>query len=325
MTLTALKDTLAACAADEAAQVVIGHAAPDTDAVISSIFEAWRRRAAGIAAVPVVQAPALPAEVAWLLGDVAPLVLTAVHPRGKTLLERDTPLVLTDHHSGDYALGRVVAIVDHHLPAEGVTFPGIDADIRSVGAATSLVALRCRAQGLIPDEAVARMLLGAILMDTEGLSPAKTRAEDQAAADWLMGLTATQPEVLFRQLREALLSEKDLTTLFRRDLRRFPGLSFAILKVWTTTPVDKSVLQKLLDAELAHRPVALAKISRYTPEGLLDEEYMVAGKQAATVLAAIAAATGGAVNGDGIHVPPGGGHLSRKRLTPLLLPLLEES
>lgn len=325
MTLSALKDYLHAATADKATQVVVGHTAPDTDAVISSLFEAWRRRlTAGVQAVPVVQAATLPNETAWLLGEAAESLLTTSQPTGKALMDSDTPLVLTDHHSGDYAPGRVIAIVDHHLPMEGTAFPEIDADIRPIGAATSLVALRCQAEGLTPDKDIARILLGAILLDTENLSPAKARLEDRRAAAWLTALTDTQPAALFHALREKLLSETDFVTLYRRDQRFFPHFSFAILKVWAQTPVDTASLHTLLEADAVCHGTALAKITRYTPDGLHNEYYMAAGKEADSILAVIASATAGEPAAEGVAVPANGNHLSRKRLMPLLLPLLSK-
>lgn len=325
MSLEKLTAYLAACATWEPQQVVVGHPAPDTDTVVSSLIEAWRRwLCQGLRATPVVQATALPREIAFLLEPVGAQVLTAAHDRGAALLSETTlPLVLTDHHDS-YAPRPIAAIIDHHLPPDNARFSGIDTDIRPVGAVTSLVALHCREAGLTPDASVARMLLGAILLDTEGLSPAKTKAEDTLAAEWLIALSKEDANALFTQLRAQLLAETDLPTLYRRDMRLFPGLSFAVIKVWADTPLDMAALQHLLRASLSQQPTALAKIARYVPEGLREDTYIAAGAAAEKVLDTIIRVCHGRRTPEGVVVTSDGFPISRKRLVPLLLPLLNE-
>ena len=124
MTYAALQSYLRECAAVPNPVYVTGHPAPDTDAAVSSLFEAWRLTRSGLPAVPVLQGT-LSRETAFLLGDLA---FPDVHPtQGKW--------VLTDHHEADRYAGKVVGIVDHHPVAEGVNLAEIDACIRPVGAA----------------------------------------------------------------------------------------------------------------------------------------------------------------------------------------------
>lgn len=331
MCLPALTAYLQECRTAPAQLAVVGHPAPDTDAVVSALFEAFRRwLTAGERAVPVVQADALPRETAWLLGETGGLLLTAADSRGAALLaDERLPLVLTDHHTAAQPR-RVAAVVDHHPLQPGETPPCADAEICAVGAATTLVALHCHQAGLQPDAALARMLLGAILLDTEGLSPGKTREPDARMAAWLAAASGEQPAALFESLRAQLLAETALPILYRRDQRWFPGLGFAILKLWASAPLDTAALRRLLaeDCAAADCRVCLAKVSRYTASGLYDETYYAAGEPAAvqTVLAAIAAAAGVVAGAapDSVYIPPQGRHLSRKRLTPLLLPLLAQ-
>ncbi len=328
MTVAGLADYLRQCRATlpRDAVFVRGHDAPDTDAVVSSIAEGYRRYLVnGTPAVPIVPAENLPAEIAYLLGDEL-----ATH----LLLEQDIPeeiaapearFILTDHH--DIHGRRVVAIVDHHLPSERISLDGIDADIQPVGAATTLVVERCRQDGLIPDAAMARLLLGAILTDTEGLSPAKTRAEDRAVAQWLTALWGGDPAALFSDLRGRLLAESDLPTLYRRDYRRFgDALGFAVIKVWDTTPVNEDALRALLAADREESGVAatLAKITRYGQDGLKDETYLISAPPALTqtITDAIRRAAGVAATvsaPDRVDLPQSAAHLSRKRLVPILL------
>ena len=58
--------------------LVVGHAAPDADAVVSAVAEAFRRYLTdGTRAVPVVQASVIPREAAYLLGQTASQIPTA--------------------------------------------------------------------------------------------------------------------------------------------------------------------------------------------------------------------------------------------------------
>lgn len=333
MTLTGLTEYLAACKAalPQGAVLVCGHDAPDTDAVVSSIAEGYRRYLTdGTAAVPYVPAKSLPAEIAHLLGNGLTPLLLFEQDISAEIAAPDTCFVLTDHH--DIKSRRVVAIVDHHLPIEPLNLNGIDAVIRAVGSSTTLVAERCLKDGLVPDAEMARILLGGILTDTEGLSPAKTRPEDRTLAEWLGALWGGDPTALFTDLRGQLLGETDLPTLYRRDYRRFgDALGFAVIKVWDTTHINERILRSLLAADRQDSGVTatLAKISRYGQNGLQDETYLISAPPDDTqaITAAIMAAAGRSASlgaPDRVDLPHDAVHLSRKRLTPILLPLLKK-
>ena len=296
MTHRALTTYLADCSrgAEASRLTVVGHPAPDADAVVSSLFEAWRLTCAGIPAMPLVQAAALPREVAWLLGNAAPLVpLGAVDPAAPEL-------VLTDPHDVAAYSGRVVAVVDHHPLSPGIDLTDIDAEIQPLGAATTLVARRIRRDGLVPDAFCARVLLGAILLDTEGLSPYKAKSQDREMAGWLAALCGEDPAALFDALQNELLSETDVLTLFTRDYRRYtdpegaPLLGFAILKVRADAPPDRDAVRDLLRADLAaggYR-VCVAKTVLHRPDGTREEVYLAAGAGADVFLNEVLAVGG---------------------------------
>lgn len=266
--------------AEKASTVIVtGHPSPDGDAVISALFEAWRLTKAGRPASPLVQAKALPCEVAWLLGKAAPLM-----PLGQ-VGESSRTLVLTDHHEVENYAGRVVAVIDHHPLA--APLPVAEVQVRPVGATTTLVAERLRRNGVIPDAFCARLLLGAILLDTEGLSPFKAKEEDRAQAAWLTALCGEDPTSFYALLQEKLLEEQDVLSLFRRDYRRYadacgkPLLGFAILKVWADRPPDTEAVRRLLQEELTTGVrVAVAKIVMYRRDGGREERYLAAGAEA---------------------------------------------
>ncbi len=333
MTLAGLIDYLSACKAamPQGAVLVCGHDAPDTDAVVSSIAEGYRRHLTdGTAAVPYIPADCLPAEIAYLLGDPLTDKLLYATDVAERLAAPDTRFILTDHHDIDGR--RVLAIVDHHLPSDATILDGIDAVIRAVGSSTTLAAQRCLADGLIPDAEMARILLGGILMDTEGLSPAKTRPDDRALAEWLGALWGGDMAALFAALRGQLLAETDLATLYRRDYRRFDdALGFAVIKVWESTPIDEDALRALLsdDREKSRVHATLAKITRYTSEGIKSERYFISAPPALThtLAGAICRATGSRFapdTPDRVELSTEAVYLSRKRLTPILLPFIKK-
>lgn len=308
--------------------LVMGHTAPDTDTVVSSLAEAVRRTWLGERGVaPLVQGDRLPREIAWLLGKTGDRLPLAAQPEfARRLHDPSVSLVLTDHQEEGALTPRVIGVVDHHPQLPGVILPA-DSEVATVGAATSLVALRWQRAGLVPDAAVARWLLGAVLADTEGLSPSKTRSEDTAAARWLTSLAGVDAAELFADLRDQLLAETDLETLFRRDYRSFAGLGFAILKVRADAPVDIPALKVLLETDRhrqGHR-LCLAKLARYDDAGLQEETYYMAAAtpaeyaRAAEVLRTAAAGTAQLSADGGLRIARGGKLLSRKRLVPLLL------
>ncbi len=311
MTMDGLCNYLRDCHRGKAITLVVGHAAPDTDAAVSSVIEAWRRQLMGGAAVPVVRCNTLPTEVRELFCEAAVWLPLGDDP---FLTDPSVPVVLTDHHADPLFDGRVIAVIDHHLPAPGMCFSGIDTAIRPVGATTTMIAHLCREQGLIPDAAIARLLLGAILMDTDGLSPHKTTQEDREAVAWLTPLYGRDPMSLFARLQSLLLGETDVETLYRRDYRQYPdaNISFAILKVWQHALPDKTAVQRLLEADATQngRRLCVAKIALYNEQGLQEEHYLTAGDPQAAdrLLNTVCAESKGAairVSPDEVYLPPG--------------------
>ena len=311
---------------------VLGHAAPDGDAVISSLFEGWRLTLCGTAAAPVVQADFLPREVAWLLGDAAPLVLTAAE-RADVLACGDSRFVLTDHHDAPAYRSRTVGVVDHHPATTDLT--GIDALIRPVGATTTLVAQRMEEQGYSFDSGVARLLLGGILLDTDGLSPRKATAEDVALAERLSVLCGEDSASFYDTLQAHLLSETDVAVLYRRDHRTYfgrdgvPLLGFAILKVWDTALIDLDEIRRLLAEDLRDSGcvACVAKVMPYTADGGRGQQVcLTVGEGADAVLTALTEMEGAdacRAAADTLLLPPACPQRGRKKYAARLVPLLE--
>ena len=324
MTHPQLLDYLQACTAFPHPLWVVGHTAPDTDAAVSSLFEAWRLTLAGTPAVPLLQG-SLSRETAYLLGDVT---FPHITPTGGRW-------VLTDHHDVERYDGEVVGIVDHHPVSDPTKIAEIDACIRPVGAATTMVAERLKQDGIIPDAACAKMLLGAILLDTEGLSPYKAKQDDLEMVAWLTSLCGEDAMTLYAVLKEQLLSESDVTVLYDRDYRAYtapdgtPVMGFAILKVKQGNLPDLSAVRRRLaqDTTAHGYAAAVAKIVLYAEDDSREEIYLAAGVAADAVLTAVQAASGdGAVRTapDEVFLPATCHHWGRKRHAVNLLKILQE-
>ena len=324
MTLERLKAYLRECEGTACPLFVTGHPAPDTDAAVSSLFEAWRLTMGGTPAVPILQGN-LSRETAFLLGEVAFPRVTATS--GKW--------VLTDHHDVTAYDGEVVAIIDHHPVADGEDLAEIDACISPVGAATTIVAERVKQDGIKLDAACARILLGAILLDTEGLSPYKAKAEDLAAAAWLSTLCGEDPRSLYVVLKEQLLSEADPTVLYERDFRQYtapdgtPVMGFAILKVKQGNCPDLAAVRRRLAADVTAcgYAVAVAKIALYAPDDTREEIYLAAGSAADAVLTEVLVRSGPSAQRtapDTVFLPSDCHHWGRKRYALWLMEKLLE-
>ena len=322
MTYEGLKAYLRDCAAFDRPLTVTGHPSPDTDAAVSALFEAWRLTLSGVAAVPLLQG-ALSRETAWLLGEITFPAVPA--PDGRW--------VLTDHHDADRYDGEVVGIIDHHPVAQGVDLSGIDACIRPVGAATTIVAERLKQAAMIPDAACARILLGAILLDTEGLSPHKAKPEDLAVVEWLVSLCREEPAAFYAALTEQLLSETDPAVLYERDYRVYtapdgtPLMGFAILKVKAGHCPDLTVLRRRLAQDGEKYAAAVAKIVLYAPDGGREEIYLAAGPAADTVLTEVTRRSGSSARRtapDRVFLPADCHHWGRKRYANVLVELLQK-
>lgn len=322
MTVSHLQAYLQDCAHFENPLLVAGHPAPDTDAAVSALFEAWRLTLSGIPAVPLLQGT-LSRETAWLLDGIS-FPDRPAHSAG---------WVLTDHHDVAAYDGKVVAIVDHHPVAASENLAEIDACIHPVGAATTLVAQRIREDGVSLDAACARMLLGAVLLDTEGLSPYKAKAEDLAVAAWLSALCGEDVTAFYNELKNQLLSEDDVAVLYDRDFRTYaapdgtPLMGFAILKVRKDCPPDLAAVRRRLAQDAATYAVAVAKIALYAPDDSREEIYLAAGTATDAVLELVLTHSGPAARRtapDAVFLPAECHHWGRKRYAVKLIEILQK-
>lgn len=178
-------------------------------------------------------------------------------------------LTLIDHNelapSQEYLADSVVEIIDHH--EDGKHFQGIEHRvIEPVGSTATLVAeqiLRTAPQFL--DAQLAILLLGAILLDTVDLDPAKGRCheKDIRVGSRLLRVSPISRTDLFEQLlaKRSDLSPFDPQDLLLKDFKVWDvhGIRFGITVIPTMTSVW-----------LKRDPALLSKIKQFSSEMSLN-------------------------------------------------------
>ncbi|MBU4304061.1 MAG: class IV adenylate cyclase [Candidatus Omnitrophica bacterium] len=264
---------------------VMGHKAPDTDTVISSLFEAYRNHLINpdVVYIPVVQAGHIPDEVKLLLNDpeLSDSILLFNENDYKQARESgQANWILVDQNVSEVQKF-VISILDHHTAGQ----PALDSDVAKTieiaGSTTGMVAQRFNGMGLSITGEMARICYGATLMDTENKNPSKMTLKDQLVMDSLRleagiddGAEAGNSTVFYQTLMSALLNTDDAEHLFVRDYKQDWGFGFAVAKMkcvfdrQSGAVKKKDVLERLI--ELARQnnraynfPVTLVKVVDY--------------------------------------------------------------
>ena len=165
---------------------VTGHKDPDADTVGSSIAYASMLRQLGYDAQPVI------------LGEIngeTEYVLNAAGLETPQLLDDASGfnMVLVDHgeyaHSADgLKNANILSIIDHHGAGSVTTGKPIVYDGRPLGATATIIWLRYRDYGLVPDQQSAFAMVGSILSNTVNLSSSSTTFADQEALKTLSAI-----------------------------------------------------------------------------------------------------------------------------------------
>ena len=215
---------------------VMGHKNPDTDTVISCLFEAYRNSVInpGVCYVPVVQAERMPDEIKRLLGKTLSraFMVTAdpVYKQAEGLGQ--TRWALVDHNRSEKQKF-VLSIVDHHILSGVARRQDVPKTWEMVGSCSAQIAQKLFGIGIVPDSAMSRLLHGATLMDTENRGPKKMTYRDILIMDTLKGISRVSDEEGFYQdLMSQLLNTNDARRLFERDYKEDWGIfGFAVAKV----------------------------------------------------------------------------------------------
>ena len=237
--------------------LVMGHRNPDSDTVISSLFEAYRlfldEDSDKYLYLPYIQSHTMPSEIQEILGDeiTRSLLYEGTVPIDDLIKAGRFRVVYTDqNYQSDYQKF-VICITDHHKRSTNLKKTmDIPCYIEETGSVSALIAIKYLGMGYKPDTKLSKMLYSAMLMDTENRVAHKMTPIDIVAMDFFRneahlnkaGITDLE---LYKTLMEKLVSEKDPEILYRRDYKTFNGFGFAVMKTQAgTEPAMEALLQK---------------------------------------------------------------------------------
>lgn len=208
----------------DATTYVIGHPNPDTDAIVSAVFEAARRfmtygqRCA-------VWAEKIPFVVEHLLGDSI-----CAHLRETPKFGPVHDLVLVDCHSvGGDCEYQVKSIIDHHIITR--TFPYYVPVSQEVSWSSTLqVYIKFLGSGLELDRQSARLLLEATMLEAEPQLMTKMSSLDKLAFEHLRKLA--QDHTSYPKLMKMLTGDVKVADPFVEDYKE-TLFGFAVIKTET--------------------------------------------------------------------------------------------
>lgn len=189
---------------------VTGHKSPDSDTVGSAIAYAALLRALGYDAQPVVLG-SVNHETQYILDaaklDTPPLLEDA---SGRTMALVDHSEYLQSANGLQDA--HIISIIDHHGDGTVQTGNQLIYDARPLGATATIIWLRYRDAGLLPDQQTALVMMGAILSDTKNLQSEATTFADREAFRELSGIAGiSDTDAFYSEMYKALLSYEGMT------------------------------------------------------------------------------------------------------------------
>lgn len=216
---------------------VMGHKNPDTDTVISSLFESWRNHILDkekIAYIPIVQNYKIPDEVRRLLGDeISDAILLGKEEIYSKVKQSGLARWISVDQNRDPNVQRYfISIIDHHIPSEISLLQDLPKTMEIIGSCTALVTQKMLGMGIYPDKSLAKILHGATLMDTENRVFHKMTYKDKMIMDYLKKLSEIENEdEFYSYLMSFLLNTDDPNVLFNRDYKEDWGFGFAVAKI----------------------------------------------------------------------------------------------
>lgn len=256
---------------------VMGHKNPDTDTAISSVMEAYRNSLIDqeTAYIPVIQGKRIPDEIQKLLGEkIAEDIFLSNEPNYEQALNSgQARWILVDQNVSDvqrFAIGTI----DHHLLSEKAKKQKNPMTWEMAGSTTALVMQKFEGMGIDIDKALAEILYGATLMDTENRSSSKMTYKDKLVMDNLKKISEiSDDEEFYQNLMDKLLNTDDAEMLFERDYKEDWGFGFAVAKAKGIFDQEGNVQKEnlLLDLmQLAEKnnkgknfPVTIVKVVDY--------------------------------------------------------------
>ena len=256
---------------------VMGHKNPDTDTVVSSLFEAWRNHLINgdeVTYVPVVQGSRMPDEIAHLLQDLSEdVMLTNDELYQQSKNSGIARWISVDQNREPEVQKYFISIIDHHVVSEVAKNRDITKTLEMIGSSSALVARKMFGMGLDLSKEDAKILYGAALMDTENRVKHKMTQQDILIMDYLKKRSAVaNDDEFYQDLMSRLLNTDDAGILFRRDYKEDWGFGFAVAKIKNGFRGEKgnkwgliSNLYNLAEENTRQKnlPVTLMKITDY--------------------------------------------------------------
>jgi inorganic pyrophosphatase/exopolyphosphatase len=271
---------------------VMGHKNPDSDTVISSMFEAYRNSLidSSTAYVPVVQNKTMPDEISHLIGELSDKILMFDNPLySKAKSSGLARWISVDQNREPEVQKYFVSIIDHHFVSESAKNRDFPKTLEMLGSTAALITRKFLGMGIELDAKTAYLLYGATLMDTENRVKHKMTPKDYKLMDYLKQKSKVSDDnKLYGTLMSQLLNTSDAELLFGRDYKEDWGFGFAVAKIKNGFSETRELLKEDLDLRLyklamennkkKNLPLTLLKITDYKDNNEtvnLERIYMV--------------------------------------------------
>ena len=231
--------------------LIFGHQNPDTDAIGAAIAYANLQNALGKDAEAV--ALGTPSEETQYALDyfklAAPRVISSVK-------EETTDVMLVDHNEFQQSVSdimelNILAVVDHHRIANFETANPLYYRCEPVGCTSTIIFKLYKEAGIEVPQAVAGMMLSAIVSDTLLFKSPTCTPEDVTAANELAAIAQVELEVYGLAMLKAgtNLSDKSVETLIDLDAKSFT-MGDKVVRVAQVNTVDlNEVFDRQADLE----------------------------------------------------------------------------
>lgn len=257
---------------------VMGHKNPDTDTVISSLFESWRNHLSfgdKITYIPLVQSEKLPDEIAKLLGNLSEHIIffsDKLYEKAKnTGLSR---WISVDQNREPEVQKYFISIIDHHVVCDVAKKRDIPKTLEMIGSCAALITRKFLGSGYEFDSDLAKILYGATLMDTENRVKHKMTSKDEEIMNYLKNISGiVNDSEFYGELMSELLNTYDSSVLFNRDYKEDWGFGFAVAKIKNGFSKKGEVLKSELFSDMVllakknnedkNFPLTLLKITDY--------------------------------------------------------------
>ena len=277
---------------------VMGHRNPDTDTVISSLFESWRNHLSNkdeAAYIPIIQNYKIPDEVRKLLGDKIfdSILLDNEKEYFKAKQSGLARWISVDQNRESEFQKYFISIIDHHVASEISLLQDLPKTMEIIGSCTALIVQKMLGMGIYPDKELARILHGATLMDTENRVFHKMTEKDKIIMDYLKKISEIENEDNFYgDLMSFLLNTDDPNILFGRDYKEDWGFGFAVTKTKNEfgesgEEIKKELIKKTVDLAKQNNinknlPLTILRITDYKENNITvnrERVYLVFNKE----------------------------------------------